>query len=36
MLLARIIRPERFTILNKVELSRIQYENIFSELGILD
>ncbi|HSA75443.1 MAG TPA: sn-glycerol-1-phosphate dehydrogenase [Candidatus Nitrosocosmicus sp.] len=36
MLLARIIRPERFTILNKVELSRIQYENIFSEIGILD
>jgi glycerol-1-phosphate dehydrogenase [NAD(P)+] len=36
MLLAKKIRPERFTILNKVELSGIQYQDIFSELGILD
>ena len=36
MQLARIIRPERFTILNKVDLNRVQYQNIFSETGILD
>ncbi|VFJ15043.1 sn-glycerol-1-phosphate dehydrogenase [Candidatus Nitrosocosmicus franklandus] len=36
MFLARKIRPERFTILNKIEMSRMRYQEIFSELGILD
>lgn len=36
MLLAKKIRPERFTILNKVELTKSQYQDIFSETGILD
>ncbi|MGD9672195.1 MAG: sn-glycerol-1-phosphate dehydrogenase [Candidatus Nitrosocosmicus sp.] len=34
--LARKIRPERFTILNRVELSKDQCQNILSETGILD
>jgi len=36
MELARRIRPERFTILNRVELTKIQCQNILSEIGILD
>ena len=36
MVLAKKIRPERFTILNQIELNRTQYQEIFAELGILD
>jgi glycerol-1-phosphate dehydrogenase [NAD(P)+] len=36
MELARRIRPERFTILNRVELTKVQCQNILSEIGILD
>lgn len=34
--LARRIRPERFTILNRVELTKGQCQSILSETGILD
>ncbi len=36
MILAKKIRPERFTILNRIELNRTQCQDIFAELGILD
>jgi glycerol-1-phosphate dehydrogenase [NAD(P)+] len=36
LLLAKKIRPERYTILNRLEISPSRYKDILHELGILD
>jgi glycerol-1-phosphate dehydrogenase [NAD(P)+] len=36
LLLAKKIRPERYTILNRLDISSSKYQDILDELGILD